>query len=753
MAQIGEFLGLAPPGFAPMNSFSFLSNQSVASNRPFFCDITDVGDLYTVIHVVILPQTPQDSVSVGGSPNGFSHNAHNGHNGANGANGIKGHAQDVNGRPITPTQLDQFIIKLLSAGVKEPRLSDFDISHFTLIFPKFAGSAVRSNLLEHRLQDCPYPITRIDDRLIAREDQDIRWQRKLTGGGPSANLALLAEHAAGVIQWRDISSSFSVQQLQQHLVWIKQELHDRLHNVPCVLPGDPIKEKTVALIRGRPNLMTGGPVYSAAKALGLDLVIIDEPGHWLEVDTPENRKLREAFLSTDMTEDEGVTDRIVQSINRYGKPIHGVFTLSDNFFVTVAKVAERLGLPSGPVSAFETAVDKFKSRMLQDSPGHTACVFSVQELHTLLSAPMDGYQPFFTPVFPMIVKPTKGWSSECVSKVANINDLAIAVQKATARHSSAAVIEPFYDGPEIDVNFVLLDGEILFFEIADEPPCEADASNATVHDTFSPVALTMPSALPADEQEIVKKTLHHILLNMGFHTGIYHLEARVINSKYAYRYIAPGVLDLVPRHPRELLPGRPECKLIEINARPPGYRVSVPSRHTYGVDYFAIRMLAALGDKGRLRAMSVPFSHHGDSRTFGAQYWSRLVYIPVPKDGVLMWREGRVSPSEDLKLRRPDLAKHIVLAVDYFADGDKVSTFTDGARTYLGHILVKSTFSRKMAIELGNEVLMAYEVDIDDDIVEDVEAMVIKDDDESDIGDEDSGMSDHSEEDESNSDY
>lgn len=36
MAQIGEFLGLAPPGFAPMNSFSFLSNQSGASSfSPF----------------------------------------------------------------------------------------------------------------------------------------------------------------------------------------------------------------------------------------------------------------------------------------------------------------------------------------------------------------------------------------------------------------------------------------------------------------------------------------------------------------------------------------------------------------------------------------------------------------------------------------------------------------------------------------------------------------------------------------------
>ncbi|KAK3953743.1 hypothetical protein QBC32DRAFT_386870 [Pseudoneurospora amorphoporcata] len=717
MAQIGQHVGFAPNGLAPVNPPFSINNQTV-----------------------ILPLSPQASL-VGRAPNGFPYHPYHGHNAHDGLNG---HAQDVNGRPTTPTQLRGFLDNLISAGVERPRLSEFDISVFTLIFPTSEGYAIRSNLLEHRLQDCPIPITRIDDRFIARKSKDISWKDKLTGGGPSADIAVFAKHASGVIQWRHVSSALSVQKLQQRLISITQELHSRLYNVPCVLPAPPSENKTVALVRGRPNLMTGGPVYAAAKALGLELVIIDEPGHWLEADTSENIKLREAFLTTDMTEDEGVADRIVQSIERYDKPIHGVFTLSDNYFVTVAQVAERLGLPSAPVSAFETAVDKYKSRLLQDSPGHTACVFSVQELHTLLSAPPHGYQPFFTPTFPspMIVKPTKGWSSECVSKVTQLSDLTVAVQKATARHGSAAVIEPFYQGPEIDVNFVLLDGEVLFCEIADEPPCEADASDATVNDTFSPVALTLPSALPADEQQIVKQTLHQILLKMGFHTGIYHLEARVVNSKYEYRTIAPGVVDLVPRPPYDFpLPGRPECKLVEINARPPGYRVSVPSRHTYGVDYFAIRMLAALGDKERLRAVSVPFSHplrrhshhvapfshhahhhhahHAahNNRTPGAQYFSRLVYIPVPSNGILQWaRQGHMSPSDDLKLRRPDLAEHIVLAVDYYADGDRVSTFTDGARTYLGHILVKSTVSRKQAIEVGNEVLKAFRVEIVEEV-------------------------------------
>ena len=525
------------------------------------------------------------------------------------------------------------------------------------------------------------------------------------------------------MQWSDLDTSVSISELQDCLVRLTQELRDRLNNAPWLSP-TPIPRRRVALVRGRPNITAGGPVYRAAKALGLDLVIIDDEGHWLQADTEANRMHREAFLATDMTEDAGVVDRIVQSIIDYPLPIHGVFTLSDNFFVAVAKVADVLGLPAPPVSAFETSVDKYRSRLLQNVPGQTARVASVKELESLLtSTGRDQVAPAFVPRFPMIVKPTKGWSSECVSKVNNLEDLATAVRKATARHGSAAVIEPFFDGPEIDVNFILLEGEILFSEIADEPPCDGDSSSATVNDTFSPEALTLPSALPASEQAIAKSTLRDILVNMGFRTGVFHVEARMINSATEYRDVGDGLVDLVGKqqnHQHSSIPS-PECKLIEINARPPGYRVTVPSRHTYGVDYFAAHMLAAAGDHGRLRMVASPFDHQVDGRTPGAQYWSRLVYVPAPAVGVVRW-PLKLSPCEELRRRRPDLAGNIVLGVDYCIPGDKIDLYTDGARTYVAHLLVSSRESRLHAIKLEEEVLRAFSISVEGQgkMVEDV---------------------------------
>ncbi|KAK3370392.1 ATP-grasp domain-containing protein [Podospora didyma] len=659
--------------------------------RPFFWEVVPLCELYSIAHVVVLPPLVQGRAHTAAAVNS---------------------RPKTNGHRVNPAQgpSDRLVDALISVGFDPVSWVTSDgVSVFTIILPSTSGYVTRSDFLSLRLQDCAFSISNVYEKLLPLEFYNAAWS-SWTVDNSEASLSGLVEHSAGIVQWADLSSSVSIWELQNHLFGLTQEVKDRLGNAPWMSP-QPISHKRVALVRGRPNITAGGPVYRSAAALGLDLVIVDDEGHWLQQETDETKGLREAFLATDMTEDAGVADRIISSLKQYPLPIHGIFTLSDNFFVTVARVAEALGLPASPVSAFETAVDKYLSRLLQDEPGQTARVTSINELESLLAIPTDGQQPIFSPVFPMIVKPTKGWSSECVSRVSKREDLMIAVEKATRRHGSAAVIEPFFDGPEIDVNFVLLDGEILFSEIADEPPCQADARDATVHDTFSPEALTLPSALPLEEQEIAKSTLRDILVNLGFRTGVFHVEARMVNSSCEYRDLnGDGVMDLMQKScfPLE----KAACRLLEINARPPGYRVTVPSKHTYGVDYFAAHMLASVGDHDRLRITTSSFGHVlPDGSSQGAQYWSRLVYIPAPAEGTVQWT-SQLSPCEELKQRRPDLAPWIVLGVDYCVPGEKISLYTDGARTYVAHLLVCSRVSRRGAIEVGNEVLRAFKIDV-----------------------------------------
>jgi phosphoribosylamine-glycine ligase len=82
-----------------------------------------------------------------------------------------------------------------------------------------------------------------------------------------------------------------------------------------------------------------------------------------------------------------------------------------------------------------------------------------------------------------------GWCSDCVSKVANESDLALAVRKASDRYahsvkpSMTVVVEPCFDGPEIDVNVATVQKEIIFFDVNDDFPNAADAGGARLGKT------------------------------------------------------------------------------------------------------------------------------------------------------------------------------------------------------------------------------------------------------------------------------
>ena len=123
-------------------------------------------------------------------------------------------------------------------------------------------------------------------------------------------------------------------------------------------------------------------------------------------------------------------------------------------------------------------------------------------------------------------------------------------------------------------------------------------------------------------------------------------------------------------------------------------------------------MLSAIDEPSRLRLIAHPFDCPTPD---GTQYYSRLVYIPAPAAGTVKWASSSLPPCEDLKRRYPDLAKHISLGTDYNMPGDKIELYTDGARTYVAHLLVYSRVSREEAIAIGNEVQRCYEIGIEED--------------------------------------
>ncbi|RDA95808.1 hypothetical protein CP533_5219 [Ophiocordyceps camponoti-saundersi (nom. inval.)] len=698
---------------------------------------------------------------------------------------------------------------------------------FSLIFPVHGGFVSKADFVQARLEGCA------GVRSVVDYFEPTAWYEALDQPISTMSLVELSDRPISIVRWAiPFSETYKVAKL----------LRPRL-NFHWLCP-DPVLRKRLVLVGGRRHLIHARAILNAARVLGVDLVVIDQQDHWLQPDTVENRKHREAFIALDMTDDEQLSERITDALLTHPQPVDGIVTHNDNYFVAVARVATVLNLPTSPVSALETTTDKYKSRMLQDEPGKTALVSSLNELYSLMG------QPSFNPVFPLIVKPTKGWASQCVSKVTTLKDLPLAVHKAVGRHGSPAVIEPFFKGPEIDVNLVLLDGEVLFSEVTDEPPCEAEAQGASINATFTSETMTIPSALPLEEVELAKNTMRNLLLKIGCHTGVFHAEARIVNSTveygrvYSYRDLDNGIdsyssdddasgesivpddfdrdyqspnrpdngvvqpsvkepeifdssdsdfvhvpdlvvpdlvhehnvvvhspvlkpdavvhdsvhkpdviandiidehnnavqkpvnkpevvhdpvniadsltvckrvglklVDVIPKPSYRMPQARAECRMLEINARPPGFSVSVPIRFVHGIDYFAIHMLASLGEHDRLRRAATPFDFSRSLPVYDAptaQCWSQLVCISAPAAGIV----HSDSPCEDLKRLQPDLAGHITFVNEYFRKGDRIELYKDGVRVRVADIVVIHPRSRREVVELGERVRQGYRMDI-----------------------------------------
>ena len=257
-----------------------------------------------------------------------------------------------------------------------------------------------------------------------------------------------------------------------------------------------------------------------------------------------------------------------------------------------------------------------------------------------------------------------------------------------------------------DANFVLCDGDILFFEISDDLPSDGDRSDASILDNFAEHGMIYPSALPDDEIAAVKHTLHGILLDMGFKTGAFHVEARIMNSSMQYTN-ANGVVDLSAR--RNTHCGKSRCFVLEVNARAPGFYTTFASKRTYGVDFFAQSVLAALGDRKRMRMLSQPF-RTGVGR--GAQYWCQVLFINPTRGGVC-----KKNSCAELQRRCPEIMQHVPVCEMLFLVGDEIPSPKSGRMKFLAYFIIVSRQARSQVVQIARDIRQNFRSPLDNEVV------------------------------------
>lgn len=591
----------------------------------------------------------------------------------------------------------QFLLACLRAASSTSLLAKF-------LIPLSRGQIIRSDIIPLRL---------LDSEAVSVAESFAAPLQAYPGEPISldGNLIKILQAATAGLLLRTHDHDGNVLSLSSTSRLADAELQNRLSSLPWISEA-PLSRQRLALVEGtqafpdRP--CTAPSIYLTAQVLGIDLVVLDEPHHWLARNDSPYAHWREGFIPTVLGADDQFANRIVASVQSYdsNKPFDGIITFWEQYQADVSRAAKRLGLPVlAPPESYRIATDKYETSIFA---GHDAFRASSAEEAVRMAREKNAE-------FPLIVKPCKGYSSDGVSRVSNLDELfaaASAINKE--RHGNAFVVERYCAGPEVDVNFVLLDGEVLFCEVCDDFPKTAD-DDGKGGGNFHELNSLFPSALPKEEVDLLREGFHEILTRLGFRSGILHLEGRVDGSGVEYRRKEEEdgvVVDLVAAVNGRRAVVSPTPWLIEINPRPPGMKGTQIIESTYGLDYWGIAMVLSLSDAFRSRALSIPFLS-------GPQYTSVMVFISAEYDDDgdddLSCKEGIFNSDdvcEELFSRRPDLKRHVSRYGCLLKRGERVPHPSTGVNTFVAYFNVFSRKGgRREALKVAEEVRAEVRVD------------------------------------------
>ncbi|HSV96367.1 MAG TPA: alpha-hydroxy-acid oxidizing protein [Spirochaetota bacterium] len=254
-------------------------------------------------------------------------------------------------------------------------------------------------------------------------------------------------------------------------------------------------KKTIMIIGGG---LLQTPAVQAAKKLGHQVIVTDY--------NPNALGMKYADIPIVMsTRDIEGSVRVAKTQNEI-TPIHAVLTVGTDASMTVAAVANALGLPGIKFDDAEASTNKLKMRM-RFTAHNVPCpkflpVWSLS----------DAKKACKILAFPLVLKPTDNMGARGVMRIDNLTQIAEAFKFAKAASPSGElIIEEFMDGPELSIDAVVYNGEITITGVADRiiewPPYFVETGH------------TMPSQLPEDIQQAACQVMRKGILAIGIDNG------------------------------------------------------------------------------------------------------------------------------------------------------------------------------------------------------------------------------------------
>jgi biotin carboxylase len=273
--------------------------------------------------------------------------------------------------------------------------------------------------------------------------------------------------------------------------------------------------------------------YQQVRDYGADLYVLNglgEPGYW---PAPRYRIAGSKHI-----------DDIVAAARDWhaGQRFDGVLTFSESGVVTVAIVAEALGLPGIGLEAARTSRNKLLMRQAHERGGVPRPRF---RFVTALPAALAAAREFG---YPVILKPTLGAASNFVFRVDSAEEMRQRFPQAREGMDRMSwftmepdgvdpgphglLVESFLDGRELLMEALAWDGEVYLGSIVDRVTVEGDTFDDDVHHA--------PTSLDADQLAAVHRAVAAAARAQGIRRSAMHAEVRFHDG-------APHLLEIAVR--------------------------------------------------------------------------------------------------------------------------------------------------------------------------------------------------------------
>ncbi|MEA5100861.1 ATP-grasp domain-containing protein [Pantoea sp. S18] len=216
-------------------------------------------------------------------------------------------------------------------------------------------------------------------------------------------------------------------------------------------------------------------------------------------------------------------------------PIDGVLTLFEPALDFAAKIAHQLGLPFLPEYVVEQCRNKnMTRRVLHDNGLNTPSYIELKE----------GEYPNVDQIkFPLVVKPTNGFSSQGVTRANNHDELKSAIDKVWEINNTqlknfiydkgGVLLESFIDGPEFAIETFSHCGEVTVLSIGDKGNSKGPYFEEGVY--------IAPANIDEKLRDEIADEVRRALKALGISEGPAHVELRIDHKQ------KPFVIEVAPR--------------------------------------------------------------------------------------------------------------------------------------------------------------------------------------------------------------